>query len=112
MVLILNKWEKLNSEIFKQVAREKGININKVRGTGFFREFVPEYMKADIRERHWERNAWPNSWSDDNPNNDGIIFNSRSQNNLEPSSDSKGKLKSLDVSADYDIWYRFIWLFK
>ena len=59
--------EKLNFEIFKQVAREQGVKVNKVRGTGLTREFVPEYMKGDIWERQ-DRNARPNSWD----NNDGL----------------------------------------
>lgn len=43
--------EELNLAIFKQVAREKGMDASKVRGTGVMREFVPEFMKEDICPR-------------------------------------------------------------
>lgn len=58
-----NQQEKLYLEIFKQTAREKNIDVSKVRGTGLTREFVPDYMKEDICERP-ERNSRPNSWED------------------------------------------------
>lgn len=55
--------EKLNMELFKQVAREQGKDPSEVRGTGVMREFVPESMQEDICERP-ERNARPKSWED------------------------------------------------
>lgn len=58
-----NMNEKLNLEIFKETAREQGIDVSKVRGTGLIREFVPDYMQEDICKRP-ERNARPNSWED------------------------------------------------
>jgi len=58
-----NQQEKLNLEIFKQTAREQGIDVSEVRGTGLMREFVPNFMQEDICERP-ERNARPNSWED------------------------------------------------
>jgi len=58
-----NQQEKLNLEMFKQTAREQGIDVSKVRGTGLTREFVPDFMQEDICERP-ERNARPNSWKD------------------------------------------------
>ncbi len=58
-----NQQEKLNLEMFKQTAREQGIDVSKVRGTGLTREFVPDFMQEDICERP-ERNARPNSWED------------------------------------------------
>jgi hypothetical protein len=57
--LTLNQQEKLNLEIFKQTAREQGLDVSKVRGTGLMREFVPDYMEGDICERP-ERNSRPN----------------------------------------------------
>jgi hypothetical protein len=61
--LTLNQQEKLNLEIFKQIAREKVIDVSKVRGAGLTRKFVPDFMKEDICKRP-ERNARPNSWED------------------------------------------------
>lgn len=58
-----NQQEKLNLEIFKQTAREQGIDVSKVRGTGLTREFVPDFMQEDICGRP-ERNARPSSWED------------------------------------------------
>ena len=55
--------EKLNLEIFKQTAREQGVDGSKVRGTGVMREFVPDSMREDICERP-EENPRPNSWGD------------------------------------------------
>ncbi len=40
-----NQQEKLNLEIFKQTAPEKGIDVSKVRGTGLTREFVFDFMQ-------------------------------------------------------------------
>jgi len=65
---VVTKWnkntqEKLNLEIFKQTAREQGIDVSKVRGAGLTREFIPGFMQEDICERP-ERNARPNSWKD------------------------------------------------
>ena len=60
-----NEQEKLNFEIFKQTAREQGVDVSKVRGTGLMREFVPEFMREDICERP-EQNARPDSWEDTN----------------------------------------------
>ena len=57
--------EELNLEIFKQTAREKGMEASEVRGTGVTREFVPEFMKRDICPRP-EEDARPYSWEDIN----------------------------------------------
>ena len=57
--------EELNLEIFKQTAREKGMDASEVRGTGVMREFVPEFMKRDICPRP-EEDARPYSWEDSN----------------------------------------------
>lgn len=56
-----NPQEKLNLEMFKQTAREQGIDVSEVRGTGLTREFVPDFMQEDICERP-EGNSRPNSW--------------------------------------------------
>ena len=61
--LTKNQQEKLNLEIFKQMAREQGKDVSKVRGTGVTREFVPDFMQENICEPP-ERNARPNSWED------------------------------------------------
>ena len=58
-----NEQEKLNLEMFKQIAREQGKDVSKVRGTGLMREFVPDFMQEDICERP-KRNARPDSWED------------------------------------------------
>lgn len=67
--------EKLNMEIFKQTARERGIPTSEVRGTGVMREFVPEFMREDICERPAE-DVHPTSWTEtDYPFEDGSSFN-------------------------------------
>ncbi len=67
--------EKLNLEMFQQIAREKGLNVSEVRGTGLMREFVPDFMQKDICERP-ERYSRPNSWEDTTyPENDPSSFN-------------------------------------
>lgn len=38
----INKQEELNLEIFKQTAEEQKVSADKVRGTGWARQFVPE----------------------------------------------------------------------
>ena len=70
-----NPQEKLNLEIFKQTAREQGIDVFKVRGTGLTREFVRDFMQEDICQRP-ERNSRPNSWEDTSyPYDDELFFN-------------------------------------
>ncbi len=67
--------EELNLEIFKQTAREKGMDVSEVRGTGVIREFVPEFMQEDICECPAE-DARPTSWTEtDYPDEDGSSFN-------------------------------------
>jgi hypothetical protein len=67
--------EKLNMEMFKQTARERGIPTSEVRGTGVMREFVPEFMREDICERPAE-DVHPTSWTEtDYPSEDGSSFN-------------------------------------
>lgn len=70
----INQQEELNFEIFKQTAREQGMDVDKVRGTGFAREFVPEYMQGDICDRP-ERNKRPDSWYNNGGlTDDGMII--------------------------------------
>lgn len=67
--------EKFNLEIFKQTAREQGIDVSKVRGTRLMGEFVLGYMQKDICE-HLERDSRPNSWEDTSyPDYDLSYFN-------------------------------------
>ena len=66
----LNPQEKLNSEIFKTVAVERGIDPNTIRGTGAFREYVPREMRGDLCDRP-PRNARPNGWNDDSGGSGG-----------------------------------------
>ena len=47
----LNNQEILNNEIFKQVAKNRGLDPNSVRGTGVNREFVPDFMQGDLCNR-------------------------------------------------------------
>lgn len=68
-----NNQEKLNLEMFKQNAHEQGKDDSDVRGTGLTREFVPDFMKEDICERP-ERNARPDSWTDNNYQYDDESF--------------------------------------
>ena len=68
-----NSQEKLNLEMFKQTAREQGIEVSEVRGTGLGREFVPDFMQEDIPERP-ERNSRPNSWEDTSSRDDNKSF--------------------------------------
>ena len=58
-----NQQEKLNLEIFKQVGREKGKDVSKIRGTGLTRQFVPDFISEDICDRP-KRNERPNLWED------------------------------------------------
>jgi hypothetical protein len=44
----LTSQEKLNEEIFKQVAKDQGVNSDSVFGTGLTREFVPNFMQGDF----------------------------------------------------------------
>jgi hypothetical protein len=87
--ITLTDQERLNAEIFKQIAKSQGINPCSVRGTGTTREFVPPFMQSDLCDR-LERYARP--FDDDNSNSgkglleDGIIFNSN-KNYLDPSGD-------------------------
>jgi len=70
-----NQQEKLNLEIFKQTAREQGIDVSEVRGTGLMREFVPDFMQKDICERP-KQDSRPNSWEDPTySDNDPSYFN-------------------------------------
>lgn len=64
-----NPQEKLNLEMFQQTAREKGMDVSEVRGTGVMREFVPEFMKGDICPR-LEEDARPNSLEGNSYDND------------------------------------------
>jgi len=79
--------EKLNLEIFKQVAREQGVNVDTVRGTGVTREFIPEYMKGDICDRP-DQNARSNTWGNNGGlEDDGIYPHFRPSNPVNPSND-------------------------
>jgi hypothetical protein len=53
----LNDQEIINGKIFQEVAKDKGLDPNQVRGTGFFREFVPEPLKDEFWNRP-EGNSW------------------------------------------------------
>ena len=67
--------EKLNLEMFKQIAREQNIDVSEVRGTGLMREFVPDFMQKDICERP-KQDSRPNSWEDPTySDNDPSYFN-------------------------------------
>ncbi len=81
-----NKQEELNFEIFKQVAREQGVNVDTVRGTGLTREYVPEYMKGDIFDRP-DRNARPTWDNNGGLEDDGIGPHFRPSNPVNPSND-------------------------
>lgn len=83
----INTQEELNLEIFKQVAREQGVNVDTVRGTGLTREYVPEYMKGDIFDRP-DRNARSNTWDNNGGlEDDRIGPHFRSSNPVNPSND-------------------------
>lgn len=79
--------EELNFEIFKQVAREQGVDVSTIRGTGLTREYVPEYMKGDIFDRP-DRNERPNTWDNNGGlEDDGIGRYFRKSNPVNPSND-------------------------
>lgn len=106
----LNNQEKLNEEIFKQVAREKGLDPEIVRGTGVVREFVPSFMQGDFCDRP-ERNARP--FDDDSghgPLEEGIIFDSKNDA-LDPSGDSIFESSSSSEGDTPNLWNRFFGLF-
>jgi hypothetical protein len=108
--LTLTDQEKLNLEIFKQVAQAKGIDPNTVRGTGVAREFVPDFMQADLCDRP-ERNARP--FDDDSgqgPLEDGIIFHSKN-NDLDPSGGSVFESSSSTAENQNNFFSRCLDLF-
>ena len=89
-----NSREELNDRILKIEAQELKMNPENVRGTGFFREFVPLYMQGDICDRP-ERNARPKPLED----NDGGLFDieiisNPSQGGPSNSNGSNGDLNS------------------
>lgn len=106
----LNNQEKLNDEIFKLVAKDRGLDPNNVCGTGVTREFVPDFMQGDLSDRP-ERNARP---FDDNYDQglleDGIIFNSKN-NDLDPSGDSIFESSSSPAENQESFFSRFFDLF-
>jgi len=110
-LLSLNDQEKLNCAIFKQTAKNLNIDPDCVRGTGFAREFVPEYMKGDICDRP-VRNARPfdndNHYSGKGLVEDGIIFNSK---NNDPSGNSIFESSSSPVENQKSFLSRFFDLF-
>lgn len=97
-VVSINQQEELNLAIFKQTAREHGIDADKVRGTGVFREFVPDYIKVDICGR-LVRNSRPDSWDSEDFPDDGIIL--RPSPRPKPDgSPTDGVARNLPVDSD------------
>ena len=82
----LSRDEKLNLEICKVTAKEKGLNVDAVRGVGTFRQFLPDTLKSDMCIRPESGTERPNNWvlgSSD----DGLDFEWKSPNsNPEPGS--------------------------
>lgn len=75
------------------------MDADKVRGTGWAREFVPESMRGDICE-HPERNARSDSWDNNGYfRDDGIIINSNS-NPGSPLNDSGSLNLPVEVNLD------------
>ena len=108
--LTLNKQEKLNDRIFKQVALDQGLDPNTVRGTGVTREFVPDFMKADLCDRP-ERNARP--FDDDYGQggfSDGIILDSN-KNEFGTSGGSTFESSSCTIENQKNLLDRFFNLF-
>jgi len=106
----LNSQEKLNDKIFKQVAKDQGLNPISVRGTGVIREFVPDFMKNDLCNRP-ERYSRP--FDDDygqGPLEDGIILNSKN-NDFGPSGDSVFESSSSPVEDQKNWFSHFFDLF-
>ena len=108
--LTLNNQEKLNEKIFKQVALDQGLNPSAVRGTGVTREFVPDFMKADLCDRP-ERNARP---VDDDYGqggfSDGIILDSN-KNEFGTPGDSVFESSSSTIENEKNLLDRFFNLF-
>ena len=71
--LTLNSVEELNLKIFQQEAEKFGFSSENVRGTGVFREFVPQNLQSDLCDRP-PRDSRPN----DLKNMDGIIVSNDS----------------------------------
>jgi hypothetical protein len=106
----LNNQEKLNNEMFKLVAKGRGLDPNNVRGTGVTREFVPPFMQGDLCDRP-ERNARPfDDGSGRGPLEDGIIFSSKN-NDLDPSGDSIFESSSSPAENQDSFFSRFFDLF-
>ena len=68
--LFPNEREKLNMEIYKQVAKSKNIPPNVVEGTGLIRNFVPESEKGPLLQKPektrptWEEETYNNNLLD------------------------------------------------
>ena len=58
----MDNMEKLNLEIYKQVAKSKGLDPNDVEGTGINRNFVPDSQKSDLCDKP-DKNALV-TWDD------------------------------------------------
>lgn len=106
----LNNQEILNNEIFKQVAKNRGLDPNSVRGTGVNREFVPDFMQGDLCNRP-EWNAHP--FDDDSGRGlleDGIISNPNN-NDRNPLGDSTFESSSSSEENTKNFFSKFFDLF-
>ena len=109
--LTLSNTEKLNNKIFQQVALEKRIDPNTIRGTSINREFVPDVMKGDLCDRP-ERNARPfdNDDGQGGALSDGIILDS-DKNDFGISGDSVFESSSCTTETKRSLLNRFFSLF-
>lgn len=57
--LTITTQEKLNLELYKQVAIAKGVNPDDVLGTGAARQFVPNFLKGNLLERPEKNSSRP-----------------------------------------------------
>ena len=94
----LNKQEELNLEIYKQTGREQNMDVEKIRGTGLAREYVPNDMQSDLCSRP-ERGARPADWDTDTWSDDGICFEYDSPKNPKTPSNNGGNELDLPSSA-------------
>lgn len=65
-----NEREKLNMEVYKQVAKNKNISPDVVEGTGLLREFIPESERGPLLKKP-ERNR--PTWEEETYNNNKLL---------------------------------------
>lgn len=70
----------------------QAIDPKSVHGTGVAREYVPDYLRKDLRDR-LERNARPKPFDDNGLSEDGIIINPNQEG---PFNNNDGDINTLE----------------